>query len=119
MLLRVLHIFGGFHHTAEGYNEANIASDSNFLAVRTGAAASLMYHAVSGNGVATFDSTNYVCDVISFARDTWYKFAVQFGALSSNVAKLRSGHDPSTGIEWATAVNYDGAFFVHLLKLAA
>jgi hypothetical protein len=46
-----------------------------------------------------------------FTIDTWYKIAIQWGYLSSNVATLRIGKATVGGaMSWGIAVNYDGAY---------
>lgn len=92
-----------------GFGESDVSTDGGILGC-TGAVSSLVYHDVSGNGVGLHDGTTEATDGLAFSADTWYKIAVKWGYLSSNVAKMIIGTDTGAGISWGTAQDYDGAF---------
>ncbi len=93
------------------FGEADVSTDGGFVSVQD-AVASLLYHDVSGNGIAAHDGTSEATYGLVFTKDTWYVFVVQWGELNSNVSQFRVGADDGAGgdITFGSWVDFDGSF---------
>jgi len=49
---------------------------------------------------------------VNWTKGNWYKIVVQWGYLTSNVAKKRIGCDSGSGISWGTAIDYGGSYTI-------
>ena len=88
------------------YNESDISTDSGIAGV-TNTVASLLYHDVSGNGIASHDGTTEATKGLAFSSGTWYKLALEW---PSSANKYQVGVDSGSGISWGAEVVFDGAF---------
>jgi len=89
-----------------GSKEADASTDQCILGTTDG---SLIYHDVSGNGIAGHDSTTEITEALAFAINTKYLFALQWetgGNFNVGVAAYGSFVDAS----WGTAQAFDGSF---------
>jgi len=89
-----------------GYAEANATADVGILAVKD-AVASLVYHDVSGNGLASHDGTTEATVAKAFVSGTEYKIAVRW---PSSAGKFEIGVKDAGSWAWGTEANFDGSF---------
>jgi hypothetical protein len=87
------------------FAEADVSTDGGILACKD-ATASLLYHDVSGNGIAIHDGTTEITVALAFAKNTWYKLVVK-AQVGGN---FNVGYDSGSGITWGTAAAFDGDF---------
>lgn len=88
-----------------GFGEADVSTDGGILACKD-ATASLLYHDVSGNGIAVHDGTTEITVALAFVENTWYKLAITW----ANGGNFNVGYDSGSGISWGTAAGFDGDF---------
>jgi len=89
-----------------GYAEADSSTDSGIVSTQN-AVSSLLYHDVSGNGVASHDGTTEAVDGLVFTADTLYKIIVRW---PSSTGKFQVSTDTGSGISNGTEANFDDAF---------
>jgi len=89
-----------------GYDEADATVDVGILAVKD-QVDSLVYHDVTGNGLASHDGTTEATVAKAFVSGTEYKISVRW---PSSFGKYEIGIKDAGVWAWGTAVNFDDSF---------
>jgi len=85
---------------------------SNYGILKAGATTTLRLLYTNAGVIYASDGTTTAEGPTSFSANRWLKCVVQWGYLTSNVAKFRVGYDNGTGLTWGTAQTFNGDFGV-------
>lgn len=99
-----------------GYARVDTPTGSGILS-SSDSSAGLIYTRPQVTRIRSYDGATVAFGSLDFVSDTWYKIAMQYGVLNSNVSQFRIGCDIGAGMVWGSYAAFDGAFAIatHLL----